>query len=422
MLLSRDFAWPRRRTTPFGCSAGLHLLLLAGLTLPLRSLRTEAGLAAASAAPAIVVVSPESIAPRERRPARALDDLGIELPPGATRVTVDGFTFDFATVISRAGSLFPFLDPLLLADFVEPLRAGREAPLPNPLVRPTDRPPPLPPLRASDADVQALVDQAWSRRDRWRAFRHIAALSGRHDPHEGRLVDVLRGYGDQNLLQLFVDGSVPDPRLWAQLAVAADHRAFADFILAGASRHPSTKGRAELLFLLDKILQSNLHALSLLLETNPEIELMATRAASVEAFRALVQVRRHYMDEIERRGLDAPGALVAHYGEARLTILRHLVRTTPGQYRAGDAQYLIGTVLWNRGEKEAALATWRGIVANPTDTYYATYSDILAIIRSAESHPVQPAAIEKALARQQSAWMASSIERLLRFGYHVNTF
>ena len=49
-----------------------------------------------------------------------------------------------------------------------------------------------PPLRLSDRALQALVDSAWSRRERWRPFAPIAALIEAHDADQGRAADLVQ--------------------------------------------------------------------------------------------------------------------------------------------------------------------------------------------------------------------------------------
>ncbi len=427
MLLAADAARTRRRVTPFGGSAALHVLVLLAISYPLSSLSTGAPAAAPATSPVVIFTAPpEAIAgvdasDNAEAPSEP-EDLGIELPPGSATIDVDNFTFDFAAVVSRASSLFPFLDHALLDGLSRFERADDSAPLANPLLHLAGPDGQAPPLVLSEVALQSLTDEAWSRRHRWQAFQTIASLAERHSASEGRLPDLLRAYVDQNLLQLFVDTSTRDPRLWAQLGVAADHRHFVEFILAYASRHAATRGRTELLFLLDKLVQSNLHALITLIDTNPAVQLQRTRAANADAYHAVMTIRRHNLAALERRGLASREALLLHFDEARLTILGNILRTTPDGYRRGDARYLIGDVHWRQGDRAEAIRTWRAINIEPSDTYSATYSAIVGAIRAAGDHPVSRIAIEQSLAREHGTWVAGSIERLLRFGYHVDEF
>ena len=428
MLLVIDRPGPPRRKSPFGWSAALHLSVLLALSFPLSRL-AAGGSAAPAGSESIVVFTIPSVpaggSAGESEPAAEaaapLEDLGIDLSPGAASIRVAEFTFDFAAVVSRAASLFPLLEHPVIDELARVRRENDAEALRNPLLH-VENSAAARPLELTAEQMQSLTDEAWSRRDRWQAFQSIATLANRHSASQGRVPDLLRAYVDQNLLQLFVDTSIRDPRLWAQLAVAADHRDFVEFIVTYAARHPGTKGRTELLFLLDKITQSNLHALITLLDSNPAVQLQATRAASDEAYRALVTMREHYLAEIERLGIGSREALVGHYAEARLAILGNILRTTPDRYRAGDARYLMGAIQWEQGDRMEAIETWRRIeVVEPSDTYARTYSAILAAIRSAEGDRIGRV-IDKSLASEHSRWVMKSIDRLVGFGYQVDTF
>jgi hypothetical protein len=429
VLLVIDRPGLPRRISPFGWSAALHLSVLLALSFPLSRLAADGSAAPTGAEPIVVFTIPSVPAggsASESHPADEAaapsEDLGIDLPAGAASIRVAEFTFDFAAVVSRAASLFPLLEHPVIDELARVRRENDAEALKNPLLHVESPAAAAPPLELSAEQLQSLTDKAWSRRDRWRAFQSIATLANRHSASQGRVPDLLRAYVDQNLLQLFVDTSIRDPRLWAQLAVAADHRDFVEFIVAYAAQQPGTKGRTELLFLLDKIAQSNLHALITLVDSNPAVQLQATRAASDDAYRALVTMREHYLAEIERLGIGSREALISHYAEARLTMLGNILRTTPDGYRAGDARYLMGTIRWERGDRTEAIETWRRIeVVEPSDTYARTYSAILAAIRSAEGDSIGRA-IDKSLASEHSRWVMQSIDRLLGFGYRVDTF
>ena len=374
MLLVADRPFLRRPYWPFGTSATLHLVVIAAIAGVFGGDRANA--------PSLVVTSyvgtdlppsrgyggppkpsaeagqvrppaeRQAIAPslhvRTARPLPEPDNLGIELPPGTSRVSLPGFTADFGKVISHASVLFPFLAPGLFDDLAEEERAGNAGPLPNPLRHRATHASETP-LLMTDAQIQAVADGAWSRRDRWRTFQHIVSLARQHSAQEGRLPDVLRAYVDQNLLQVFVDGSFRDPRVWAQLSVAADHRDFIEFIREYAAQHPLTKGRTELLFLLDKLAQASEQALLTVLDTNPTQHLQHTLTVNADAYRAVVKIRQHYMAQLDGLGLTSPEAIREHFDAIRVVILNNIVRTTPARYRTADAQYLIGGIRWRQG-------------------------------------------------------------------------
>jgi hypothetical protein len=87
-------------------------------------------------------------------------------------------------------------------------------------------------------------------------------------------------YVEQNGLQPYADPGERDHRLWAQLAVAADHADFIGFISRYASEHPSSKATTDLLFLLDTLVQANLNDLATLMSAEPSEDLALTRRSS----------------------------------------------------------------------------------------------------------------------------------------------
>jgi hypothetical protein len=148
-----------------------------------------------------------------------------------------------------------------------------------------------PPLTLRAGDLQALVDKAWARRDRWPAFREIARLADASNPDEGDLPALLHGYVDQDGLQPYVDAAVRDPRLWTHLGLAANHVDFIDFISRYASQHPSTRATTELFFLLDKMAQASFDAMVVLLDSDPTTDLIWTRTANREAYDSHIRTR-----------------------------------------------------------------------------------------------------------------------------------
>lgn len=408
-------------------SAALHGLVLASLAWLTSSGRVQAIQNTGASAPTVVLLQPpEGLMDRavdsDEPNGATLDpaDLGIQLPDGASTVSVPGFTFDFAKVVGRAASLFPFLTRDVMHEL-----AGANAPnegrtiLANPLAQRPALEAAGPALFLTDSQIQSITDEAWSRWDRWRAFRRIVELAGTHNPDDGRLPALLRAYVDQNLLQPFVDTSAPDPRFWAHLSVAADHDDFVTFILGYASRHPSTKARTELLFLLDKLAQASLEAVASLIETDPE-ELRQTRDAHPKAYDAIVAIRTHYLAQLERLGLTR-GAFRRHYDEVRLTTLTSILRTTPDGYRTSDARFLIGAIHWRQGRTADAVRTWADMTIVPDDSYVTAYAELLAVIPPRQSE-VDTRKIDQILQREHVRWLGFSYQRLRQFGYQFDTF
>lgn len=342
-------------------------------------------------------------------------------PDGAT-----SFQIDYGKIGEHSTSLFPFLTRPLWLERVNRRERGTDAGggLAISLAPPANDQRRRPALVVGDTAFQKIVDASFSRRNRWAAFAPIASLVERHAPDDPRLAALLRAYVDQNLLQPYVDTTMRDPRLWSMLAVAADNLDFIEFIERHAARSQGSKTATELLFLLDELAQGNLDGLTTLLETDVERDLEWTRRTSPKAYEVIVNARRHYQDLLLRRGMTTPGATRAYYDGIRLTILGAILRSSPG-YRLNDARYLTGTIRWRQGRRGEALAEWRAIEPEPTDTYFTAYSDIHGVL----SDPADPAfdrvaatRIDGVLAAEHRRWLESSSARLREFGYRVDAF
>jgi hypothetical protein len=318
--------------------------------------------------------------------------------------------------------LFPFVTPGVALDaFFPALPNSAHLTFENPYAK---RAAPVPPkgrrLELSQAELQALVDTSWTRARRWAAFAPIHQLTqdGRADD-EG-LAALLALYRDQNALQPYADGAVRDLRLWAQLGLAADHVDFIGFIRGYATAHPSTIVTTELLFLLDTLAQANADALAVLVETDQPGDLDWTKETHPRAYLLARDIQRYYARDIVRLGLTSRPAIDDFYARGRLAILGRILQTTPNGYRADDARFLMGEILWNAGRADEALRIWRDMTAGPSDT---TYAVAIAQLHAA----VQPATpdarnIRFILKNQQGRWAAFSGDRLRRFGYRVDTY
>jgi hypothetical protein len=366
------------------------------------------------------------------------DALALRQLPASTEVALPTFAMNISKIADRASVLFPFVTPgLSLRRFSiaseEDLRETFQDPFaPPPRPRKASRRA-RPPLALSDAGLQSLIDQSWSRRDRWTPFQHIVTLANAHDPDGGRLPALLHAYHRQNGLQPYVDGSSRDPRLWAELGLAADHVEFIRFISEFASAHPGTKATTELLFLLDQLAQANLDALVTLLDTDPAASLAATRQSSHDAYELIVTLRSHYARQLQRKGLASPETLTSHYEKVRLGILTGILRTTPGGYRASDARFLIGAIHWRDGGFGDALRTWRGMAVDPSDAYATSIGRILdaiaaetggdrASVDARETTRRLTAQINSILRAEHGRWIMFSMDRLRQFGFHFDTF
>jgi len=275
-------------------------------------------------------------------------------------------------------------------------------------------------LDMTPAQLQALVDKSWTRARRWKAFEPIRQLVQDGSADDERLATLIALYRDQNALQPYADGSVRDLRLWAQLGLAADHADFIGFVRGYAVAHPSTKVTTELLFLIDTLAQANADALAVLVETNEPGDLEWTKETHPRAFLLAREIQRIYSRDIVRLGLTSRPAIDAFYGRGRLSILSRVLQTTPRGYRADDARFLMGEILWNQGDTDEALRIWRAMSAGPSE---ATYAVVIAQLRAAVQ-PAQPDArnIRYILRNQQGRWFSFSDDRLRRFGYRADSY
>jgi hypothetical protein len=350
----------------------------------------------------------------------------------ASTFSVAGYRFEMDRVAARATLLFPFLTPgLALEHFGTAADRSPVEKLINPFAAAFAQKAPTagkPPLALSDAALQGVVDSCWSRRDRWTPFQRIIKLADASDPDVGALPDLLRAYADQDGLQPYADASVRDPRLWTQLGLAADHVGFIGFIRRFTSEHPGTKAATELLFLLDQLAQGSADALVGVLSLDPERDLKATRRANPAAFELVWRVRDHFGLELQRRGLVSIEDTARHFDAIRVEILSLILHTTPNRYRASDARYLIGAILWRQGRWEEASAVWNGISIDASDRYVTAYTEILEALgrtplpEASGARTALAVRIGQILAAEHGRWIDFSYGRLKTFGYHFNTY
>jgi hypothetical protein len=406
----------------------LHLLAAASVPWPAQRASLQPGPLAAASGPRIIFIQPpdrSGFGPDGDDAASAVETTpgqpGIRLDEGRSILRIPGFTFDAGKIADRAASLFPFLTRTLSFEPVAHGRRGAGGGLASPFA-PQAVGAAKPPLELGRAALQSLLDESWSRRHRWTAFQPIAVLAGAHSPDEGHLPALLRGYEVQNGLQPYVDASIRDPRLWTQLGLAADHADFIDFISRFTSEHPSTRASTELLFLLDKVAQASFDCLVTLLDIDPETNLRWTRETSRDAYHALVTIRGHYAVELARRGVGSRRALRLHYDEARVVILRTILRTAPDGYRTGDARFLIGAIHWRQGRRADARRSWSEISVDRQDSYVRAYSEILTAIGGADGQELDAGEIDRILEAERERWISFSGDRLRQFGHRFDTF
>ena len=169
-----------------------------------------------------------------------------------------------------------------------------------------------------------------------------------------------------------------------------------------------------------------------LIDTIPDPQLEWTRGSNRGAFDFLVDLRRHYVALLRRKGLGSNDALMAFYERARLDILTGILRTTPRGYRANDARFLIGSIHWRGGHVGDALRAWRPMTIDPDDAYAASIARIHSAIAETGSDRgnVDSSETVRRLAQQINAilraehgrWIMFSLDRLHQFGFRFDTF
>jgi hypothetical protein len=423
----------RRYCSAFAGSLAIHAGVIALLVWSLWSLLPNLGPAVSGTQPERTITA--FVVPREDAKFPGLNPVdpaagaGIRALDDDERiVSFDGFTFDAGRLFERALVLFPFVSPGLSLDHFA-LKPGEnrvfvfERPASAAAGRPRDFE--IRPLVMSDPAIQAVVDKAWSRRERWAAFEPVRLLAARHSADAGALPSVFQRYTDQNALQPYRDQAIRDPRFWAQLGLAADHVRFIGFIRQYAAAHPGTRGSIELLFLLDRMAEASADALLTLLAYKPEEDLRWTRESNRQAYRLALQLLHYYRSELSRRGLYSNAAVTLHYDRVRLEILNGIVRTAPDGYRASDARFLMGTIFWNQGRQAEAIRSWRGLTCAATDSYAASCAQLARIIPREASGAQDPSLaqqIERVLKNEHGRWWDLSYDRLTRFGYRFDTY
>jgi hypothetical protein len=370
----------------------------------------------------IIMVSPEALAKKDDANNGIPTDLGLDLDD--TTPHDPAFGYQIGKIVDRASTLYPFLTQTLR---LEPPKTSQR--LGNSVTWQFESAKaPRTPLSMTDDELQTIIDKAWSRRHRWEPFQPIAALASAHDANDGQLPILLRRYVEQNGLQPYVDGATRDGRLWVQLGLAADHADFIGFITTYTREHAGTKASVELLFLLEKQAEASLDALVTLLDTDRHRDLGWTMRTHRFAYAAIATIQDHYKTQLAQMRLTSRNDLVAYYDRIRLTILKTILDSTPAGYRATDARFLMGAILWKRGKMEDAERVWRQMkvdAGEPGDTYAESANKILAELRSwdaQDTRNVDAFRIDRILDGEQGLWIVRSYERLRKFGYRFDTF
>lgn len=404
-----------RRTVSLAISLVLHGAMMMVLIVRSSSTGTESAGTPTEESIDIVMV-PEDVllpsSPDDQQPPGERVELGREL-------VLDEFRFSIEKIRARRHALFPFLTTGIgfLEGVTQRMRTDRDR-MTSPLPGAGDRS--RPPLVMTEPDVQRVVDNAWSRRDRWKKFSEMARLIQAHDSNRGEVPALLHTYLDQNLLQPYEDARTRDAKFWVMMELVSDHVDFIDFIRSFARSHPSSRTTTELLFLLDELVQGSQDSLLMLLSTTPETELTDTLAADREAYALAAGIIANYRAWLIANRIDSPRALIARYDGLRLRILSTILASTPDGYRGSDARFLIGEIYFNQSDVPAAMRSWRGITPDEDDSYLEAYSAILKVAEAPGLGSV--AEIHRILGGERRRWLEFSRSRLRQFGYEFNTF
>lgn len=424
-----------RQAAGLTASVSLHLFALASQLVP--AWGTSATPSSSGPPPVeIVFAPPEDVQYPGLNPLPDQPDVP-EFEREYPSVTVRNATFDVTRIARRADVLFPFLSPgLSLELFALRPQEAFDRFLHNPLVwsGSTDSLPPKPTLTMDDSEIQALIDRSWERRDRWKAGQPVFDAVDASDLSSGRGPKLLREYVEQNLGQYYEDPRTGerDARLWTELALAADHVDFIAYVRRNVSAAPGSRGATELLFMLDKVAESNRNILATLQSIDPTRDLTATRAKSRDAFTLIDTIKRHYAVLLRTRGLKDDRDVGAAYDGVRLAILGGVLKTTPAGFRANDARALIGGIHWRAGNSVAALDAWCALEPlSPDDEYQELIEALIVTLRVPAGTDVcttrelgigESVAVERVLRRERGRLWEFQYRRLLQFGYSLDSF
>jgi hypothetical protein len=418
-----------RQRVARGSSASLlvHALLLAAASIA--PVGTRAALPDSSATRlAIVQVSPlaaASPAPdlRRREPATPFKDAPNDTPPATIPLTVrnyvtdQDFTLDLARIRQRRNDLFPFVtwDLRFLDDRLASDRAGGIA-YPSrylPAAGTNDRA-----LTLSAGALQALVDRAWSRQQRWTNLDELVKLADRHDGNRGDLARAFRAYLQQNIPQPYETHGFADPLFWIVLTLASDDAPMVEYATRYIRAHPSSRVTTELLFLMDESAESSCDVLARVLTVgSPELTLDATRRSSLDAYNLAVSLSVAYRTWLNQFHVEPAERCTA----ARTTILRRIIDTSPDGYGAADARVRLGTMLWAAGRQGEAEAWWRGI----GDDERGVFDRVGRELRNAVDEGAvenNPGRIRRILLDQEYRWREAADDRLEYFGWSADRF
>src|SRR5688572_10693042 len=237
---------------------------------------------------------------------------------------ISGLPFNLAKIDARRASLFPFLtaDLTFIERMATDVRAA-SARLKNPL----DPALAAKPLALDRPLLQQLVDESWSRRDRWQRFQQLRALLVGHDAHAGDAPALMREYLDQNLLQPYCHGKTKDGQFWALLENATEHVDFLEFIRSYARTRSSSRTTTELFFLMDELAQGNREVAEVVLGTSVSHDLAYSATVAPNAARLAATIAHDLNAWLAAHGFTRHEGVAEAYDQFRLRVLATIVET-----------------------------------------------------------------------------------------------
>jgi hypothetical protein len=329
---------------------------------------------------------------------------------------ISGLPFNLAKIDARRASLFPFLTADL--SFIERMASDVRSAAAH-LANPLDPNLAARPLALDNRLRQQVVDEAWSRRDRWKQFSQIRALLIGHDAHAGDAPRLMRDYLDQNLLQPYCDGRSKDGQFWALLENSTEYVDFLEFIRSYARTRSSSRTTTELLFLMDELTQGNREVAETVLATNVSHDLARTATMSPHAALLAARVGNDLRVWLASHGYTQHQGVGPAYDHVRLRILSTIVETTPDAYREADARFLAGEILFRQGNIEEAMQWWLKMRPRDGDTYGDAAQHILKIL---EPGKVDVFALRSVMWKESARWHDVNYARLRQFGYRCDSY
>jgi hypothetical protein len=403
-------------------SAALHAVLVALLAVAggggMTTLASQAG-------PRVVTLPSLGATrhgPQRREPESPFREKPDDQAPGAiplivrNDVTGDEFTIDLARIRQRRNDLFPFVtwDLRVLGERQGTSAAGIE--WPSTLAPPS--PSALKSLVLSPGALQALIDRAWSRRERWTNLSELVTLADQYDPDEGDLPSAFHGYVTANVPQPYEDWARPDPVFWTTLTMAGDDAPLLEFTLGYLHRHPASRVTTELLFLLDYSAETSCDVLGDVLRVGTDqLSLEGTRRGNPDAYELATSLAATYRAWLLKYHVN-PAERCAN---ARKEILRRIIETSPGGYGAADARFRLGEMLWRTGRRADAVTWWRGMTTDQRNVYGRVSHELLGAIDDGAAVD-NPGRINRVLLDEERRWRERADDRLDYFGWTANRF